>query len=367
MNKLTIAALLTIGAATAFADTRSGRFVIETYSIYRPSDGNALPITFKLDSTSGNIWRFTGTDFAQIPVAETWSSGVDRGLKDDTPEEQRQRRALLKKMDDIVIPEIDFRQVNIRDAIKFIYEESVKYDADKRGVNLILKIGTPPVNPAKTDSNGFFSQPVSDTHAEPTVTFTASHITLHEAITIVSDIAGLKYRIDANSIRFVPYGCPLEELAYRIYDFSPSTVERIQSYQPELFATNLPPATTEEKWKQFFSDLGVTWPTRSSINPVPIIGKVVVYNSPQNLDSFENIIEAIATYPPRSGRFSLVSTDGVSPSALLLVDSDTGHTWQYDISEVDVDGKTVMSDSFLSIPARRRPPNTNLDHIPKVQ
>lgn len=352
MTMRTLSALVAMVAATLRADTEPARFVVETHSVHTSRGDLALPVTFKLDSISGNIWRFTGTDFVQIAVARTWSAGVDQGPEVDT-EEQRRRAALLKKMNEIVIPEVDLRQANLYDVIEFLHEASVKHDPEKRGVSLIMHVG---VSPAQTDGDDPFAETQADAVAEvPLITFKARQITLREALKIVTGIAGLSDRVEGGVVMIAPV-CHPDAFANRLYDFLPATEERVRNYRPELLGTNLSPATAEDRWKQYFADFGVTWPAGTSIKPVPFVGKVVVCNTDENLVLFEKVMEAINTYPPRPGRFRLVVAEGASPRTLLLLDSDTGHTWRYDVSDVD-GGKRIRSDSFLSIPERQRTSN----------
>jgi predicted small secreted protein len=362
IKRLMLTALATAIVATTIAETDTAHFIVETHSVRATCVDYTLPVTFKLDSTSGNIWRFTGTDFVQIPVAGTWSAGVNQGSGIDT-EEQRRSVALLKKMNELVIPEINFRQVNIYDAIAFLQEASIKQDPEKRGISIIGNIGTPPVQTndpfAVADEDGF---PLVQTDGDedgwvPLITFSSRNITFYEALKIVTEVANMRYRITGDVVMIVPFVYPMGEIVISVYDFLPSTVERIQNCQPELFETNMPPATAENSWKKFFSESGVSWPCGTYIKPLPLIGKVVVCNTYQNLAVFEQVMEAINTYPPRPGRFRLISAEGTSPTALLLLDSNTGHAWQYDIFKVAEDGKTIHTDSFFSIPEREKTPN----------
>jgi RNA polymerase sigma factor (sigma-70 family) len=94
--------------------------------------------------------------------------------------EGNKRTALEAKMSKIMLPEIDFRQAEFRDVVEMLRGANVEYDtADEtgggKGVNLILN--------------------VRDADALPRITFSAKHISLLEAIKIVTQMAGLTYRI----------------------------------------------------------------------------------------------------------------------------------------------------------------------------
>ena len=90
-------------------------------------------------------------------------------------------------MKEIKIPGMDFRQANIRDVVGFLSHASVEFDktdaaAGEKGVNFLLNQGT----------------------EAPLVTFSASAISLFEAIKIVTQVADLTYRIDGNAVIIEP-------------------------------------------------------------------------------------------------------------------------------------------------------------------
>ena len=74
----------------------------------------------------------------------------------------------------------------------------------------------------------------------------------------------------------------------------------------------------------------------------------------EDLAVFEKILEGINSYPPRHGRFSLSSMNMNSTPAVLIIDSDIGHTWQYEISKFDGVKREIVIDTFTSIPVRVR-------------
>ena len=92
---------------------------------------------------------------------------------------QAESKSPLDLMRSIVIPEIEFQETNIRDALEFLQHKSVELDPDRGGVNLVM-----------------------DTKAKPTTTvsLTLREITLGQAISHVVRQAGLDLRIDSNAV-----------------------------------------------------------------------------------------------------------------------------------------------------------------------
>ena len=350
-HKVVLSLLIFVSISCLLVAEESGsRFVLETHSV--DTVRTEVPVTFKLDTTTGDIWRYSGVDFVQIPVTGTWSSGVEQRIE-EKKEKQRQREAVINKMKEIIIPEIEFRQVDIRDVINFLVEASKEFDTDKKGVNIILNIGT-----MQNDINSSadpFADSSSDNESEiPLITFSARDISLYETLKIVMQVSYLRFIIKDNNIFIVPYCAPSGEMICRMYDLLPSTFERIKACHVELSGTNQVSSFSAEDWKDFFSEFGVRWPMSTTIKLIPSIGKIMVCNTYNNLAVFEKALEGINSYPPRPGRFLLLSMNMKSTPALLLIDSDTGNAWQYEVNEFDGVKREIVTDTFMSIPVREQ-------------
>ncbi|MDA0990676.1 MAG: hypothetical protein O3A51_08000, partial [Verrucomicrobia bacterium] len=103
-------------------------------------------------------------------VREAWNPGDYADVGDRTPpppptgpENVTDRQKILKKMGEIIIPEIDFRQANIHDVVEFLQEASLQFDETgdtSKGINIILNLGagggTAPA-PVQDDIFGSFS------------------------------------------------------------------------------------------------------------------------------------------------------------------------------------------------------------------
>ena len=113
---------------------------------------------------------------------------------------------VVERMKRIVIPEIDFRQANVYDVIRFLHGASVEFDsgprsAQQRGVNTFLSLDLPvPAAPAGTDSaeDDPFAVPAGkQTYRSdvPLITFSARYISLHDALNIICKICGLQWTV----------------------------------------------------------------------------------------------------------------------------------------------------------------------------
>ena len=132
-----------------------------------------------------------------VPSRGEEQSASDAGSRED---------AVLKKMKEIRIPELEFQQADVRDVLDFIQETSVGLDKAKRGVNIVLLPG-PPRDPGSRA--GAPSATPDNAAAAPTrITFKAKDMSLEEVIRAVTAIAKLKYRIEGNVVKISPADAP---------------------------------------------------------------------------------------------------------------------------------------------------------------
>ncbi|MCK5850372.1 MAG: hypothetical protein KAH23_05605, partial [Kiritimatiellae bacterium] len=250
------------------------------------------------------------------------SRGKNRSARRRTDESNRIK--ILNKMESIKVPEVDFRQANIQDVIAFLQDASVEYDPEedvtkRNGVNIILNLGVVQngeagaVDPAD-EFGDMAGDPAAPAGGEvPLITFTARYISLLEALKIVTDVAGLKYRIEGTVVIIVPVNAPDGKIDVRMYDVKPTVLERVRGINAAFGgggggggafgggggANPLVVQGLGQRgpWKDFFGSMGVQWPMGSSIQHIAAIGKLVVANTAQNLTVFERILEVIDVVP----------------------------------------------------------------------
>jgi type II secretory pathway component GspD/PulD (secretin) len=217
------------------------------------------------------------------------------------------REGILAAMEAIRIPEIDFRQANIRDVVDFLSQASVECGPPSRGVSMILKLdSSSPVTvvvPADPFADPFAApvevvetNAVSD--AETLVTFSALDITLKEALDIVVDVAGLKYQIRGSVVLITESGWCDEEMEFRMYEVLPPGGVRIEDLSRSCCSGGKGEShDPEADLKAFFGEMGVSWPTGSSIKYVRGLGKLVVRNTVENLEAFERVLGMLNVQP----------------------------------------------------------------------
>ena len=108
--------------------------------------------------------------------------GFIKIVRDRTASERTEdsARVLRKKLDTIVIPELNVREADVRDVIKFIQDESGRLSPDKTGVNFVWLV------PAEEKF--------------PPVTMQLRKMPLTEVIRYVLIAARLSYRVEPYAV-----------------------------------------------------------------------------------------------------------------------------------------------------------------------
>ncbi len=270
--------------------------------------------------------KWTPRTYALGEEVASEKTGETKPSKDDSSNRMR----ILNKMKDIVVPEIEFRQANINDVIDFLQQASRDYDTaekdeNKRGVNIILNLGSKTESAPAASSDVQSDDPFADTTSVdtsssdngggvPLITFSARNISLLEALKLVTKVANLKYRIEDSVVMILPWNAATGDIVVRMYNVLPSVEERLMNVSRQLGSTRQSGSggggssdftamesadlnTGGADWKKAFGDMGVQWPEGSSIKYVSAMGKLIVANTVDNLTVFERVLSELNVVP----------------------------------------------------------------------
>ncbi|MDZ4199790.1 MAG: hypothetical protein U1E27_10975, partial [Kiritimatiellia bacterium] len=234
-------------------------------------------------------------------------------------------------MQQIVIPAIEFRQANIVDVINFLREASAVNDPDGFGVNLILRLegaGASASAPAPADD--MWGAPAGDGFAipsagssVPTITLNLRRVTLLAAIKYVTEVSNLKYRVDESAVIIYPAGAIVEAMITRLYPVMPHIIEVASESDSASAGAEMSfgmgggiggagERSQREILKDFFVKMGVPFPPGSSISYNAPISQIIVANTAENLEKFEDIlkkINVIASQVEIEARFVEINQD----------------------------------------------------------
>ncbi|MCX5728004.1 MAG: hypothetical protein NTZ28_04055, partial [Nitrospirae bacterium] len=128
-----------------------------------------------------------------------------------------QKQQILDDLREIVIPEIEFKQTSLRDAVAFLQQAAAKADTKKRTLNLVL---------------GLTAEQEQALKATP-ITFTARNISVFEALRLITGIQAVKYSARCNVVTLLHRDAPEDELVIRRYTVMPNVVERAAGWARE--------------------------------------------------------------------------------------------------------------------------------------
>ena len=123
-----------------------------------------------------------------------------------------------RKLDEIIIPRIDFRDATIREALDFIKQraaalDTTDQDPSHRGINIVLKA------------------PLDSPEANARITLSLNDIPLRAAIDYVAKAANLKLKIEPYAVAVVPQSEPTDILITKEYKVPPGFITSLPSGQ----------------------------------------------------------------------------------------------------------------------------------------
>jgi len=265
-------------------------------------------------------------------IRNTWTPPVKKvitGPKGETAETiitSQSRRRLLEKLNNITIEKIDFRNADIAGVITYLNQQGVVSDRDQtpgeKGVNIILNLRRPgqasvtsaPAAPQAEAADVFAAEgakPAGGTaeagSSIPPITLTLTHISLMQALKYITELAGLKYRIEDNVVVLFPADVAYGELESRNYKVQPSIVETFmgggggaatggEDDKLEIGAGGTA-KTERQDMKQFFINAGIPFPEGTTISYIPGQTLLIVKNTAENLENFERLLNQLNVPP----------------------------------------------------------------------
>jgi len=191
--------------------------------------------------------------------------------------------ATEKKLNSIVLPKVKFDGAKIEDVINFFATESRRLDPEGNGVNIGLRLSkVPPVPGTPT------------TPAYPPITLNLRDIPLYDVLKLTTDLAGMKFRIERDSVAVVPLSTPEEGIVTRVYPIQPGAfktpVEIPEGTVGEVSRLGAGVKQAErEDVKKFFVEAGVPFPAGADASYDEKRGLLTIKNTPENFELFDRV------------------------------------------------------------------------------
>ncbi len=127
---------------------------------------------------------------------------------------------LTERLKTIMIPSIEFRNANIHDVINFLVEASIASDEEKTGANIILSRIMPDPSGETNSPRDLFQEnfdgnaeyrPIKTASDTDSITLNLRRVTLYDAISIVTELAGLDFMVDDRNVVILRDGKAISE------------------------------------------------------------------------------------------------------------------------------------------------------------
>lgn len=215
-------------------------------------------------------------------VDKTWETPVKRAdLGPAAVIEQpvlttRGTQSVNRKLDEIIIPRINFTDATVREAVEYLRQRSsaldtTATDAADRGVNIVLKL--------------------DPTAASQTITIDLSNIPLREALDYITRLANLKIKVEPYAVLIVPLSEPTDTLVTKEYRVPPGFLNSLPSGSAAPAEAGTEGAAGSSTAKVFLESQGVQFPVGASANFLASSSRLIVRNTQENLDLVDALVE----------------------------------------------------------------------------
>nr|WP_294405001.1 Amuc_1098 family type IV pilus outer membrane protein [Prosthecobacter sp.] len=204
---------------------------------------------------------------------------------------------LTEKMNKIMFPTVQFDGATIEEAIEYLRVKSRDLDTftdetGVKGVNIILQMGEAPSN--------------------ATISLDLKDVPMSEALRYVTDLAQMKYKVEAHAVLVVPLSANASEQYTRSYrvppdflsssggsDSGPAPAAATDPFATGAAAPGGSGLTAKKSARQILEASGIQFPEGSSASYNPANSQLVVRNTQPNLDLVEAYVESITKLAPK--------------------------------------------------------------------
>jgi general secretion pathway protein D len=265
-----------------------------------------------------------------------WSNPVRKfGARDSFVIENNSSAAagtqrIQTKLNQIIIPRLEFREASIREAVDYLRKRSVELDntgIEPRGVNIVLKLESAPGVALPTPEPAAAPQipglepipgaaPAAPAAApalpainpnEARITIALTNIPLIEALKYITELANLKFKVEPYAVSIVPQGTPTEVLLSKEYKVPPGFIGTVAGTPgTDALAPAAPADATKggsaiagrRDAKEFLIASGVQFPPGASATYIAATSRLIVRNTQENLDLIDTLVASGAQGGP---------------------------------------------------------------------
>lgn len=174
-------------------------------------------------------------------------------------------KALDRKLDEILIPRIEFQDTTLREALEFLQKraaalDSSEEDPTRKGLNIVLKL------------------PTDAPQNESRMTFSLTDIPLRQALQYVADASNMKLKVEPYAVAVMPLSEASASLVLKEYHVPPELLSSLEA-------------------KEYLRSLGVPFPAGASAHYLASSSKLIVKNTSANLGMIDVLLDVPAKLP----------------------------------------------------------------------
>jgi len=295
-----------------------------------------------------------------------WSKSVRRSQlsSEATAEQDRvlanRTERMMEKLQKIIVPKLELREVTIREAIDYLKKKSVELDVDspagEKGVNIVLKLDSggaaapPAPQPGVLPIPGLEpipavpgAPPIPETPAAPPInpldariTVSLTDIPLIEALRYVTGLSTTKFKVEPYAVFIVPASVNTDVLVTKEYKIRPDLIPRAPgtadvnplSAGPQRAGgrgavadqtKGTPGIADKETAKNWLISNGVQFngPGASAVY-LAGSGRLIVRNTQEQLDLLDTIVQSNQAGPVPNPTHASDFDTGVATSPVLI-------------------------------------------------
>ena len=254
-----------------------------------------------MEQVNGARQKFADTSYSEArgdmlrQVNKAWELPVRRfdstasQIIEQPQIDTRGTAAINRKLEEIILPSINFSETTIREALDELKRRAAAADKDepdptRKGVNIVLKL-----SPDQESAILPFSLTLSD-------------IPLGAAIDYVARAANLKLKVEPYSVVVVPQSERTDVLLTKQYKVPPGFIDTLPASSAPVIsgmaAGSQPSVTGRSGAREFLVNQGVEFPEGASANYIATSSHLIVKNTQLNLDLVDALVENSLTTPP---------------------------------------------------------------------
>jgi general secretion pathway protein D len=253
---------------------------------------------------------------AMEKVDHDWSEAISpdivQGPATEGPiVEQSHRAEITHKLESIVIDKVNFEKLDIAAVIQFLQEKSKELDPDHEGINFVLRLNSDTTVPTDNTGTAATTPPAGGDastdnsvphpiHREVSITLT--DVPLSEILGYIIQQTNLQYTVEDYAVYLRPSIDEGETLSVRTFLVPPNFFEGSNLKVTLTAPTDETPSTVEAisvNAQQSLTDKGIRFPAGASAVFLPGSSKLVVRDTPEQLDLVANLIEQLSKETPQ--------------------------------------------------------------------